>query len=219
MGYRKAGIDFVLKSKNSSGFVFLIHGLFLNAFIMFPLARRLNKHGFSCFVYDYPTRLRTLKEHDAELAGILSALPEKPLSIVTHSMGGLLIRSALAQMPELNSKLHRIVMIAPPNKGSDAASYWYSKKFLNRLVLPLEDMRSEADSRIHTLPEPQVETGIIAAERDKMVTPAYSGLTGRERIFLQSSHSMILFRRDTADAVEYFLRNGCFRKHNTGEPI
>ena len=58
MGLLRAGINFELKSRMDSGSVLFIHGLFMPSWIMLPLAHRLNRNGFHCFGYDYPTRIR-----------------------------------------------------------------------------------------------------------------------------------------------------------------
>lgn len=211
MGYLKAGINFVLKSSGDSGSVFLIHGLFMTSHIMLPMAYRLRKCGFDCFGYDYPTRIRSLEEHGRELAAFLENFAEERFHVVTHSMGALLLRSALSFSPALAERIRRVVMIAPPNKGSDVASFWYDKPWTRKLIVPLEDMRSEPDSRIHGLYVPDLDLGVLAAGRDGAVRYPYTFLsTEKDRLVLPSSHTLILLRKDAARAVERYLKTGAF---------
>ncbi len=211
MGYRKAGINFTLRSGGDSGSVFLIHGLFMTSHIMLPIAHHLRKHGFDCFGYDYPTRIRSVDMHGRELAAFLETFKPESFHVVTHSMGALLLRSAVAHSPRLMKRIRRVVMIAPPNKGSDVASFWYDRAWTRKLIVPLEDMRSEADSRIHALPAPDLEIGVLAAEHDGAVRYPYTFLaTEKDRLVLPSSHTLILLRRDAAQAVERFLSSGSF---------
>ena len=78
--------------------VILIHGLFLGSFVMVPLARKLAAKGFHTVSYDYPTMSRKTDEHGAALTDFIERMSGKNYSkihFVTHSMGGLLLRSAL----------------------------------------------------------------------------------------------------------------------------
>lgn len=211
MGYRKAGINFTLRGGGDSGSVLLIHGLFMTSHIMLPIAHHLRRHGFDCFGYDYPTRIRSVDAHGRELAAFLEGFAPEKFHVVTHSMGALLLRSAVVHSPLLAKRIQRVVMIAPPNKGSDVASFWYDRAWTRKLIVPLEDMRSEADSRIHTLPAPDLDIGVLAAEHDGAVRYPYTFLaTEKDRMVLPSSHTLILLRRDAAQAVERFLSSGSF---------
>ncbi len=215
MGFLRAGINFELKSRKNSGSLLFIHGLFMGSYIMYPMAKRLNRCGFHCFGYDYPTRIRRVSEHGKELAEILSSKFYEPkFNIVTHSMGGLILRSAVAQRPELAERIERVVMIAPPNRGSDVALGWLNRlSFADKLVVPLPDLSSGKDSAVHTLPllPASIELGILAADNDGAVRLEYTYLgTERDHKVLPGAHTDILFRRETADCVEGFLRNGKF---------
>lgn len=213
MGFLRAGTNFELKSRTDSGSVLFIHGLFMPSYILYPLARRLNRSGFHCFGYDYPTRIRRVSRHGQELAAVLSGFSEPHFDIVTHSMGGLILRAALSREPDLGGRIGRVVMIAPPNRGSDLALRWRNRLSLaDRLVVPLPDLSSGEDSSVHTLPLPaNVEVGILAAENDHAVNVAQTRLgTERGHRILPGGHTDILFRRKTAECVEHFLRNGNF---------
>ena len=110
---------------------------------MLPLAGRMNRGGFHCYGYDYPTCRKRIPEHGRELAETLARFPVAKFHLVTHSMGGLILRSALELAPELTERLSRVVMIAPPNRGSDLALKWLNRlSFAHKLVTPLPEGES-----------------------------------------------------------------------------
>ena len=213
MGLLRAGINFKLKSRTASGSIVFIHGLFMPSAIMLPLAGRMNRDGFHCYGYDYPTCRKRIPEHGRELAETLARFPVAKFHLVTHSMGGLILRSALELAPELTERLSRVVMIAPPNRGSDLALKWLNRlSFAHKLVTPLPDLSSGKESPVHTLHIPSgVEIGILAAENDHAVNIEQTHLgVEQAHCILPGRHTNILFREDTAEAVEKFLRTGKF---------
>ncbi len=215
MGILKAGYAY-LNQDGEDGFILYIHGLFLFGLVMKPLAKRLGKQGFSGALYDYPTRIRTVSEHGKDLAEILEKMPEHKIHVITHSMGGLIFRSAIAQKPELAKKIGRAVLLAPPNRGSAVAS-WYCRNlfFAPNIIHPLRDMREESDAWIHHLyPIPEIEFGVVGALRDQCVAMSNTHLpTERDHITVDSSHTRMLFLPETAHYCKQFLKTGHFSEN------
>ena len=204
--------------------VILIHGLFLHGFIMKPIARYLIEKGYSPLLYDYPTMRHTVEDHGEMLADFLKRYFREgeengytgKIHFVTHSMGGIILRKALSLLsPADRAKAGHIVMVAPPNKGSDVAKH--SLQFLPfpaKYIKPLEGLSSGEDSYANkgVMPEEFRERlGIIGAESDLLVKREYTKLTVcKERIFLPGHHTPILFKKATFQAILSFLQKGSF---------
>ena len=175
-GYRFHKLESAAASrKQEMKAVFLIHGWGVRAVAMARLASALADEGFTVFNYDYPTSKRNIREHsDIFLAlyrGILNT--EKPAKIyfVTHSMGGILLRAALAQMNEAECRrIEAVVMLGPPNRGSVLA-YLGKSKVARGINASLADMMPSSGSCVQNIPPPPFlpPVGIVAARYDGKV--------------------------------------------------
>ncbi len=96
--------------------VVLLHGLARTHRSMNGLAAFLRREGFSPWAHTYPSRRLTIADAARAVEEqIRHDLPGQELFAVTHSLGGILLR----HMPHLPWK--RVVMLAPPNRGSRVA--------------------------------------------------------------------------------------------------
>ena len=116
----------------------LVHGLIRRGRCFVKLGRLLAANGYPTYVYDYDTTMHSIAEHGAALRRYLEKIaaenPESKINIITHSMGGLLTRYALGNFSEnydekadesvlKRSRIKHVIMLGPPNKGSDIARF------------------------------------------------------------------------------------------------
>lgn len=192
--------------------VALVHGYLANKFMLAPLGWRLGRQGYDTTAWGYWNMRCSLLVHAARFAGELESLDANPaidtLHLVTHSMGGIVGRAALdAYRPR---KLGRFVMLAPPNRGSFVATAMAGS--LGRLLKPVAELSTSADSLVNSLPVPaDVEIGVIAAANDALVSEESTHpAVPHEHVTLPTWHTGLLFRRDTAELVADFLASGSF---------
>lgn len=144
--------------------VVLVHGLARRSASMNRLRRALKQAGFRVHSWAYPSRRHRLQGHvDAFGQWLTDQAFEGPVHFVGHSLGGLIIRGALAANPPVTTG--RIVMIATPNQGAGVVST-YGNRALARFIfgLPLHDLAVKSGS-LRKLGVPKAEIGIIAGVR------------------------------------------------------
>jgi pimeloyl-ACP methyl ester carboxylesterase len=198
--------------------VLLLHGMGRRAASMARLGRFLEGAGYAPSLWDYPSRRATFQEHGARLALEVARLDADPgvsrIHFVSHSLGGIVARHALSL--GLPGKLGRLVMLAPPNRGSRLARIL--APVLGALVKPLAQLSDAPGSDVNRMPALRgVDVGVIAAERDGKVRVADTHLDGQaDHLVVPGFHTFIMDRADVHEAVLRFLRTG---KFEPDEPV
>ncbi len=96
--------------------VVFLHGLARTRVSMERLRWRVSRAGYATWACTYPSRSGDLDALAADVAArIRRALPGRRLAAVSHSMGGILLR-------HIDLPWDRILMLAPPNRGSALAA-------------------------------------------------------------------------------------------------
>ena len=211
--------------------VVLLHGLGRTCASMASLKRGLEGQGFDVQCWSYPSRRRRLAGHISEFRDWLGEqMFEGPVHFVGHSLGGIIIRGALATSPPV--QVGRIVMIATPNQGAGVVSHFGGWP-LSRLVfgLPLEDLAEDSPA-LKALGVPDAEIGIIAGvqhfhlinpiswvnlfhraghEHDGTVELENTRLDGaKDSLVIDAHHTFICDDKDVIAQTGNFLRDGMF---------
>lgn len=207
--------------------VIMVHGLLRRSLNLFQLGKALQKRGYHVYLYDYQTSRYSVAEHGQHfkqyLEKIIAEHPDKKLNLVTHSMGGILTREALAGIDDnvatdnliTRERFKRIVMLAPPHLGSDVARRFCQYfPFTAKWLKPLADLSSAPESYIHQVPIPTgLDIGIIVGRFDQEVKEAYTRLPGvKYYLKINAGHSFIMYMPATRKAVICFLENGYFSR-------
>lgn len=115
--------------------VLLVHGLGRTPVSMFGLATALRRAGHHTLFFAYSPTLESLPRIVSRLTTKLRHLARsgEPVGLVAHSLGGLLLRKALLDLPGL--RVHRLVMLGTPNRPprlAALASRWLPFRWFAR---------------------------------------------------------------------------------------
>ncbi len=164
--------------------VVFVHGLIRRGNCFKSFAKKVAKCGFSCYVYDYDSTMKHISEHGTDFNNFLvdKVIAENPtakINIVSHSLGGIVSRYALDNLSKVDvRRINKIIMLGPPNQGSDIASFVCKVlPWAKKIVLPLEDLCSGDDSKIHDAPKLEnydFKIAIISGKFDWLVKREYT---------------------------------------------
>jgi hypothetical protein len=152
--------------------VVLLHGLARGHGSMATLAKALRAEGFDTWSQTYPSRRHSIRYLASALTEeLVDYAAGEPLYAVTHSMGGIVLRHL--QDPRLTWS--RIVMLAPPNRGSRLAGGLVRNPLFRFFYGPAGlDLAKAAD-----WPLPPVPPAVIAGTRSLALSNVTSWTLGR----------------------------------------
>ncbi|HEY1101755.1 MAG TPA: alpha/beta fold hydrolase [Myxococcota bacterium] len=143
--------------------VFLIHGMGRTTVSMALLARRLRQAGHDVSSYGYVVSRDALDvigarfvEHITKKGGTA-----EPFAVVGHSLGNVITRMVLAQLPGLT----RLVMLAPPNQPPALAARLQHNPIFRVLTQDAGRKLADQDHFYASLPVPAMPTLIVAGTR------------------------------------------------------
>ncbi|MGE3318380.1 MAG: esterase/lipase family protein [Candidatus Berkiella sp.] len=219
----------------SDQLVVLLHGIARTSLSMRPIEKTLERKGYSTLNIHYPSRTNTI---DNLATFVYEKMREHPLEhqsvhFVTHSMGGLVVRALLTQHAIAN--VSRIVMLAPPNHGSEVADFIHLyqpfKAFYGPALSELTTLRAKQHP-FAAIPS-QYELGVIAGSfnidpicyfmlpkgHDGKVSIKSTQLPGmKDHLILPSGHSFMMYNPKVLEQITYFLANGHFFRENNNSP-
>lgn len=150
--------------------VYVIHGYASPLAVVRKLNRYLIKENYNTELYQYKSMYSELDSIGKKLYFDIKNSNVDTVSFVTHSMGGLVVRSLFQYTSKDTSFpfIYRVIMIAPPNKGAEMADIFDSFKMLKKLLGPnVKNMRTDSLSYANKLPQPKGNVGIIIGNRGK----------------------------------------------------
>ncbi len=208
--------------------VILLHGLARSSLSMQFMESSLSKKGYSVVNINYPSRHLAIEEL-ATVAiekGILKSrqLQCKKIHFVTHSLGGILVRqyTQSKKIPDLS----RVVMLGPPNKGSEIVDRLKGLPGYSQVQGPTGIKLGTTDEDIPKQLGPvNFELGIIAGKLS--INPFLSSLIPgqddgkvsiestktqgmKDFITLPTTHTFMMWNSKSIHQTLYFLQHGVF---------
>jgi hypothetical protein len=192
------------------------------------LESRLADAGYVVVNVDYPSRTAAIGQLSKEAVSAALANPRLrdcgKIHFVTHSLGGILVRAYVADsgIP----KLGRVVMLGPPNQGSEVVDRIGPWKLFKSINGPAGgELGTGPDSLPCRLGPVNFELGVIAGDRsinwinsamikgpdDGKVSVERTKVAGmKEHVIFHVTHPMMMKNRAVIDATLRFLETGIF---------
>ena len=207
--------------------VVLLHGLARSPRSMSRLEETLTNAGYEVFNVGYPSRDFPIEELAAGLDAAIEACcrgRDRYVHFVTHSLGGIVLRSYLKGRPLDN--LGRVVMLSPPNSGSELVDYLRLAPVIKDHIGPARgQLGTRANDPPTALGAVDFDLGVIAGNRGVvpplswMIPGKDDGVVAVERtrvegmsdlVVLPHAHSFIMRAGDVIDQTRAFLERGRF---------
>jgi triacylglycerol lipase len=210
--------------------VVLLHGLSRTERSMKRLETALSQAGYEVVNIGYPAGKRPIEDLSDDLDVRLAEIRESPdrrVHFVTHSFGGILLRYYLKENPLPN--LGRVVMLSPPNGGSEMADLLTRMPLVRKTGGPNRRRLGTGPADIPALLGsvdfdlgvitgnrsynplfssliPGPDDGVVAVERAKV-----TGMT--DFLVVPKTHTFIMNGRKVIEQTLKFLRDGSFDHH------
>lgn len=209
--------------------IVFLHGILRSKLDMYPLKKYFESKGYKTINIQYPSRKMDLGNLSTFVHERIINDPQyndkSVLNFVTHSMGGLITRYYIDTYKPKN--LGKVVMLGPPNTGSEFADWLSDVKILAPLYKSIYGPagRQLRTDYVHhdkiTYPlgviagnaciMPLAPWVLIDGEHDGIVPVNRTKIDGMtDHIVIYSTHTLMMFNHNVMDQAYYFLRNGKF---------
>ncbi|MEM1224014.1 MAG: alpha/beta fold hydrolase [Verrucomicrobiota bacterium] len=215
-----------LQAKES---VVLLHGLSRTSASMKKIEKALTQEGYTVHNMNYPSHSDTIEGLAAEIRSRVLDLTSSDIKVhfVAHSMGGIIVRQIQKVAPIEN--IGRVVMLGPPNHGSEVVDKLDEIWLLNKFKVPARSqLGTKADGFVKNLGPVDFEVGVLTGDRsinwilstmipgkdDGKVSLQSAKVEGmKDYKVIHASHPFIIRNKDAIKETISFLKTGSFLNH------
>lgn len=215
--------------------VILLHGLGRTNRSMDSMERALSAAGYQVLNVNYPSRAGSIQQLSEMVLGqavrACEQMGAERIHFVTHSLGGILVRSYL--MRHTLTNLGHVVMLGSPNQGSEVVDKLGRLKLFRKVTGPAG---AELGTGTHSIPcklgPPNCSVGVIAGSRslnwinslmipgqdDGKVSVERTKLPGMaDHVIVPATHPFLMRNKTAIRQTVEFLKAGRFASATVSE--
>lgn len=193
---------------------------------MTAMAKALEVEGYTVLNLNYPSTRSNIQTLAGDLRSRIRTQTRSASTVhfVTHSMGGILVRAIQKNKPLPN--IGRVVMLAPPNQGSEVVDTLGKTWIFKKLNGPAgQQLGTDVDGYLAQLGPVPFECGILTGDRsinwinsilipgkdDGKVSVTRAKVDGMtDYKIVHTTHPMIMKKKAVIKDTLAFLRSGHF---------
>lgn len=210
--------------------VIVLHGMGRTKFAMRKVEKELAVAGYTVWNRSYPSTEKPIEtlaaEHISKGLQFCRRAQAEKVHFVTHSLGGILVRYYLQDNTIEN--LDKIIMLSPPNSGSEIADSLKDIKLYQWMMGPAgQQLGTDANSLPNTLDRIDATVGIITGKSsyDPWFSPFIPGEDDgkvsvksarleemTDFLVVEAGHTFIMSNRSVLEQIRHFLKRGTFKR-------